>query len=192
MEVKIIGLGNPKKYEGTRHNIGRDFVINLVKEKKINFTHKKRKLAQATETIGNNIFEYYTSESYINNSGESFKSVFRNKPILIVVHDELDLPLGTCKFSFAKSDAGHNGIKSIIKKIKTKSFYRFRIGISPKYKITDKADYVLKKFNESEQRILREVFSEFKKTITDIKPENMSRLELKRNITELFSFWSKN
>ena len=108
------------------------------------------------------------------------------------MHDELDLPLGTCKFSFAKSDAGHNGIKSIIKKTKTKSFYRFRIGISPKYKITDKADYVLKKFNESEQRILREVFSEFKKTIADINPENMSRLELKRNITELFSFWSKN
>ncbi len=192
MEVKIIGLGNPKKYEGTRHNIGRDFVTNLVKEKKINFTQQKRKLSKATEVTGNNTFNYYTSESYINNSGESFKSVFRNKSILIVVHDELDLPIGTCKFSFAKSDAGHNGIKSIIRQMKTKSFYRFRIGISPKYKIIDKADYVLKKFNESEQKILQEVFNEFKKTIDDINPETMSELESKRSISELFGFWSKN
>ena len=192
MEVKIIGLGNPKKYEGTRHNIGRDFVTNLVKEKKINFTQQKSKLSKATEITDNNTFDYYTSESYINNSGESFKSVFCNKPILIVVHDELDLPIGTFKFSFAKSDAGHNGIKSIIKQTKTKSFYRFRIGISPNNKIIDKADYVLNKFSESEKKILNEVFSEFKKTIDQINPETMSRLELKRNIAELFGFWRKN
>ena len=76
--------------------------------------------------------------------------------------------------------------------MKTKSFYRFRIGISPKYKIIDKADYVLKKFNESEQKILQEVFNEFKKTIDDINPETMSELESKRSISELFGFWSNS
>ena len=74
MEVKIIGLGNPKKYEGTRHNIGRDFVTNLVKEKKINFTQQKRKLSKATEVTGNNTFNYYTSESH---PKTKYSSLFR-------------------------------------------------------------------------------------------------------------------
>ena len=92
------------------------------------------------------------------------------KPVLIVVHDELDLPIGKYKFSFAKNDAGHNGVKSIIKKIRTKDFYRFRIGVGSKEKINDKAKYVLSEFNKNAKDDLDKVFLNFKHSKSLMSP----------------------
>ena len=137
-------------------------------------------------------FSYYISENYINYSGESFKEVFKTKPVLIVVHDELDLLVGNYKFSFAKSDAGHNGVKSIIKKIRTKDFYRFRIGIGSKEKINDKAKYVLSEFNKNEKDDLDKVFLKFKKILEEFDVSNATALKPKKYFNKLFGFWGKN
>ena len=192
MKVKIIGLGNTKKYSGTKHNIGRDFVIRLVKDKKLSFINIKKNLMEAKEEESKKHFSYYISESYINCSGSSFKEVFKTKPVLIVVHDELDLPIGKYKFSFAKNDAGHNGVKSIIKKIRTKDFYRFRIGVGSKEKINDKAKYVLSEFNKNAKDDLDKVFLNFKKTLEEFDVSCATELKPKKYFNELFGLWSKN
>ncbi len=140
----IAGLGNPdKEYEGTRHNIGRDFVAYL-----------KKDLPRSAKVLDLNV--------YMNNSGGPIKKAVPSKKAaekLIVVHDELDLPLGRIKISFGSSAGGHNGVKSIEKALKTRDYARIRVGISsstPSGKLKRPApekitDFVLGKFKAAEQ-----------------------------------------
>lgn len=146
----IAGLGNPDdKYVGTRHNVGRDFLNALGKD-----LPKKAKVV--------------TPDVYMNNSGGPIKKLVTSKKAaekLVVLHDELDLPLGRIKISFGASAGGHNGIKSIIAALKTQDFVRVRIGISPstpsgKLKRPDGediTDFVLGKFKPAEQEKLKKV-----------------------------------
>jgi len=119
----IAGLGNPgKEYDGTRHNIGRDFLMAIEKKE-----GEKGKLFGKKVTV-------LLPDTYMNNSGAAFKKLVTSKKQaeqLVVLQDELDLPLGKVKLSFGSSSGGHNGINSIHKALKTKDFVRIRIGISP-------------------------------------------------------------
>lgn len=144
----IAGLGNPdKEYDGTRHNVGRDFVAYLAKN-----------LPKKAKVLDLNV--------YMNNSGGPIKKAVTSKKAaeqLIVVHDELDLPLGRVKISFGSSAGGHNGVKSIEKALKTRDYVRIRVGISgatPSGKLKRPApvaitDFVLGKFKASEQDKLK-------------------------------------
>lgn len=146
----IVGLGNPdKEYVGTRHNVGKDFVEALAAK-----LPKKAKVA--------------TLNVYMNNSGGPIKKLISSKKAaeqLIVVHDELDLPLGKVKVSFGSSAGGHNGVKSIEKALKTKEYVRVRVGISPstpsgKLKRPDAekiVPFVLGKFKPAEAEKLKKV-----------------------------------
>ena len=113
----VVGLGNPgKEYERTRHNAGRILVPML--EKKIEGIKIK----------------YITPDTFMNNSGKEVKPFVKtNKDLenLIVIYDDIDLPLGNIKISFDKSSGGHNGLESIIKHLKSREFVRIRIGIAP-------------------------------------------------------------
>ncbi len=144
----IVGLGNPdSEYIGTRHNVGKDFVETLSPK-----LPKKAKIAELNV--------------YMNNSGGPSKKLVPSQKAaqqLVVVHDELDLPLGKVKISFGSSAGGHNGVKSIEKALKTKEYVRVRVGISPSTssgrlrrpegeKITS---FVLGKFKASEQEKLK-------------------------------------
>ena len=112
----IVGLGNPNsEYLGTRHNVGKDFVEALSPK-----LPKKAKVAELNV--------------YMNNSGGPIKKLIPSKKAatqLVVVHDELDLPLGRVKVSFGSSAGGHNGVRSIEKALKTRDYVRVRVGISP-------------------------------------------------------------
>ena len=146
----LVGLGNPdKEYEGTRHNVGKDFVEALAEK-----LPKKAKVAQLNV--------------YMNNSGGPIKKLIASKKAaeqLVVVHDELDLPLGKVKISFGSSAGGHNGVKSIEKALKTRDYVRVRVGISPstasgKLRRPDPekiVDFVLGKFKSTEQEKLKKV-----------------------------------
>jgi PTH1 family peptidyl-tRNA hydrolase len=146
----IAGLGNPDEhYKGTRHNIGRDFLLAMAKN-----LPKKAKVV--------------TPDVYMNNSGGPLRKLVTSKKAaekLVVLHDELDLPLGKVKISFGSSAGGHNGIKSVIAALKTQDFIRIRIGISPstssgKLKRPDGEDivkFVLGKFKPTEQEKLKKV-----------------------------------
>lgn len=148
MQWIVAGLGNPgNEYIGTRHNTGRDFLHAF-----------EGKLPKNVKAI--------TPDVYMNNSGGPLKKLIPSKKAaekLIVLHDELDLPLGRIKISYGSSAGGHNGVKSVQAALKTQDFTRIRIGISPatpggKLKRPDAekiVDFVLGKFKPTEVEKLK-------------------------------------
>ncbi len=139
----VVGLGNPgKEYENTRHNTGR-ILVGLVEKK---LEDKKIK--------------FLTPDTFMNNSGKAVAPLVKTKKDLenlIVIYDDIDLPLGKIKISFNRSAGGHNGLGSIIKALKSEEFLRIRIGISP---ATPKG--VVKK-PKGEKAVLNFLLGEFKK-----------------------------
>jgi PTH1 family peptidyl-tRNA hydrolase len=133
----IIGLGNPgKEYELTRHNAGR-----MVLER-IHATHAfspwnkngKPPMQTAVGTLAGEKVTLIAPDTFMNKSGAAAAHYIKNKKgagNLIVVHDDLDLPLGSLKISYGRSSGGHNGVESIIKALKTNEFIRVRVGVSP-------------------------------------------------------------
>jgi peptidyl-tRNA hydrolase, PTH1 family len=171
MKWTIVGLGNPgKEYASTRHNIGKDFVAALA--------DKLPKGARVVEL-----------DVYMNNSGSAIKKAIMSAKGLIVVHDELDLPLGKVKISFGSSAGGHNGIKSIEQALKTRDYVRIRVGISPstpsgKLKRPDAeklADFVLGKFKAAEQEKVKKVRKIVKEALELILTEGIERAQTEIN-----------
>jgi PTH1 family peptidyl-tRNA hydrolase len=126
----IVGLGNPgKEYENTRHNLG--FVIIDQLANKLNVELNKKKFngfyGQTSEYI------FLKPQTYMNNSGEcisAFMNYFRI-PLtnLLVIYDDIALPLGKFRYRCQGSDGGHNGMKNVIKLLGSKNFKRLRVGI---------------------------------------------------------------
>ncbi|HEV8677560.1 MAG TPA: aminoacyl-tRNA hydrolase [Candidatus Paceibacterota bacterium] len=169
MQWIIAGLGNPgSEYDGTRHNVGRDFLIALAKKEGVKEWKEDKKLhgqSAKAELFGKKAL-MVLPDTYMNNSGKAFLSIVTSKKQaeqLVVVQDELDLPLGTVKIAFGASAGGHRGVDSIQKALKTKDFVRIRVGISPatasgKTKKPDQekvVDFVLGKFKPSEEDKLK-------------------------------------
>ena len=138
----IVGLGNPgKEYENTRHNTGR-ILINLIEEK-----------------LDKNI-KFFMPDNFMNNSGVAVAKLIKSKKDLkdlIVIYDDIDLPIGRMKISFDRSSGGHNGLESIIKKLKSKEFLRIRIGICP---VTPSGKM---KKPKGEDKVIKFILGEFKK-----------------------------
>jgi PTH1 family peptidyl-tRNA hydrolase len=144
----IIGLGNPdEKYENTYHNVGRLF---------IDYLEKNSTLYPKPYTLKTDV--------YMNESGAFVKKALKKagaKPEeILIIHDDSDLQLGKYKFSFGHGAAGHHGIENIMTTLKTKNFWRLRIGIRPpKEKIRQKAEkFVLKKISAVDKKILEDIF----------------------------------
>ena len=155
MDFLIVGLGNPgKEYELTRHNIGFIVLDNLAEKAGIEISKSAHKgILGKGNYLGNTVY-LFKPLTFMNKSGEALREVknFYKIPAdqIIVVHDELDLPLGDIRNKFGGGTAGHNGLKSIIEKTGDKDFHRIRIGIGkPEYK-TQVVDHVLSTFSEDE------------------------------------------
>ena len=167
----IIGLGNPgKEYEKTRHNVGFMVLDKVKKEMDLKeFSYSKKFDAEVSM---NKKVVLLKPQTFMNNSGKSVANFcnfykIKSKDVLIV-HDDIDFQLGKIKIGFNESSAGHNGIKSIIKEIGTKEFWRFRVGINSKEN-RNAEDFVLNKFSKGEHGlsldILRLSVEEIKKII---------------------------
>ncbi len=136
MALVIVGLGNPgKEYEKTRHNAGRSAVELIAKQEGAGdfvFNKTSNALVAKGEVGGENA-TLVLPETMMNLSGKAVaayvKSVKAAKSLL-VIHDDLDLPLGTVKMVFGRGSGGHKGVESIMRAVKTKDFARIRIGIS--------------------------------------------------------------
>ena len=167
----IAGLGNPgKEYEATRHNAGRLSVEEFRKKNKLadwSFDKKLNALTSQGIIKKNKVF-LVLPETYMNKSGLALKKLIISKKKaadLIVVHDDIDLPLGKFKISFGKNSGGHKGVDSIIKNIKTKDFVRIRIGIAPataagktrKPKNDKHLDFLTKKFKPDEFQKIKQL-----------------------------------
>lgn len=174
----LIGLGNPgEEYKGTRHNVGRMALQNFVKKEKLGEFESDGNLLSLVLEAKLPKCLFVLPETYMNNSGKAIKRLIDKKILkipkskeiknLIVVHDDLDLPLGKHKISFGKNSAGHKGVESIIRALKTKNFIRIRIGISPKRKPDPKKilDFIIGKFKSRENEILGGVFKKIHSAI---------------------------
>ena len=139
MSYIIAGLGNPgEEYLNTRHNTGRiilEFIKDSAEEEFGDWKEDlKNKALVSLGKLGGKKVTLLEPNNFMNNSGNSFRSLVMTKKAaeeLIAIHDDLDLPMGNYRISFNRGPGGHNGIKSIIKAIKTEAFVRVRIGISP-------------------------------------------------------------
>jgi len=184
--ILLIGLGNPgKKYEKTRHNAGFIFADNFRSDKKENFSEWEfsKKLNSEISTGKSNGIKIILMKprTFMNLSGEAVASAKKYYKVkledIFVVHDEIDLPLGSFRFSKDSSAAGHQGVQNIIDLLGTKNFTRLRIGTENRKAPASSADkkkiptdkYVLGKFACTETRVLlntlKEAIDELRKKI---------------------------
>ncbi len=152
----IVGLGNPgKQYELTRHNVG-FLCLDSLKEK-YDLTFKLDSTFNAmvaTKIIGGEKCVFVKPQTYMNLSGEAVGKILKYFKIdvldLLVIYDDMDIPLGALRLREKGSAGGHNGINSIIPHVGTQEFKRIRVGISSNMSI-DAKDYVLGRFSKEEQ-----------------------------------------
>ncbi len=170
----ILGLGNPgKEYDGTRHNVGAEVLRDVAggdtlwSDQKKLFARTAREKFPAEEVI------LAIPTTYMNESGKAaaaLLSYYKMKPEnLLVVHDDIDLPLGTIRISKNASAGGNRGVASIIEALGTKAFARVRIGVAGSTRArTDAAQYVLKPFLKAERTLLPDIQSRARSALRDI------------------------
>jgi PTH1 family peptidyl-tRNA hydrolase len=132
----VVGLGNPgSEYENTRHNTGfimLDFILGKKAEWK---PASGTKALFFKDLIGGKPVEYLKPTTFMNNSGVAVSYIKDHNKLnlkdIIVIYDDVDLPIGKIKISFDRSSGGHNGLESVIKKLKSREFLRIRIGTAP-------------------------------------------------------------
>lgn len=154
----IVGLGNPgKEYEKTRHNAGFLTVDNLAKKLNIDFDKKKCKSVYGIYKHNDEKIIVAKPQTYMNLSGEAVVSLMNFYDIdvkdLIVIHDDLDLPLGKVRIRYQGSCGGQNGMRNIINLLGTSQINRIRIGISND-KQMDTKDYVLGKLSKEDSKVM--------------------------------------
>jgi peptidyl-tRNA hydrolase, PTH1 family len=146
----VVGLGNPGiQYVSTRHNVGFMYLDYLAEVEGFTFSFDKKFNGDVAK---DDEFIYLKPHTFMNNSGDSVSKAFNYFEIddVVVVHDELDLELGSYKFQRNRGDAGHNGVKDIFEKLNTRDFYRLRLGIGK--------TPVLGKFTHQQLEILTQGF----------------------------------
>lgn len=183
MSYIISALGNPgDEYKNTRHNTGR-IVLEFVKNgANADFPDwkddVKNKAFVSVGKISGKKVTLLEPNNFMNNSGTSLRTFITSKKAaeeLVVIHDDLDLPIGKYRISFNRGPGGHNGVKSIIKNIKTEAFVRIRVGISP---VTPSGK--LKK-PSGEKDVEKLILGEFK------KPEMETLKKMSKKVAEAIS-----
>lgn len=166
MVYTIFGLGNPgSEYAQTRHNIGQMVVAEIVRRAGTSLSLHKQSNTQAASlrigvAPGNSGAQVIVgiSTGYMNTSGGPVSSLLHyfggEAENLIVIHDDLDLPFGELKLKRGGGEGGHNGLKSITKSLGTKNYIRLRFGIGRPPGRQNPADFVLGRFNASENKEL--------------------------------------
>ncbi len=137
MSYIIAGLGNPgEEYENTRHNTGRIILETVAKAEGIDSWKNDKVLSSAVAKgkIEGESVVLLAPETYMNKSGSALKTLITSEKKaekFIVIHDDLDLPLGVIRIVWNRGAGGHRGVESIIRAIKTEKFIRIRVGIAP-------------------------------------------------------------
>lgn len=158
--VLVIGLGNPgTEYSAHRHNIGFRVVETLARAHELTFSRQKRAKARVADgQIRGRQVILAKPQTYMNMSGTAVSRLSRAFDIpperILVVFDDLDLPLGRLRLRPEGGSGGHKGMRSIIQSLGTQGFPRLRVGIDRPPGRRDPADYVLEPFSEDEERSL--------------------------------------
>lgn len=171
MSWLIVGLGNPtEKYADTRHNLGFMLIDALAKEANTTVKREECRAFVGRAEIENEIVELVKPQTYMNLSGESVAGLLqkRENAQIIVITDDLALPLGKIRLRPKGSDGGHNGLKSIIACLRTQDFIRLRIGIQPEHPISDTKRFVLEKFSKSDFETVEKVLERSAEAIREV------------------------
>ena len=160
----IVGLGNPgKEYENTRHNAGFNSIDVLAEKYNINIREAEHKALVGKGYIEGQKVILVKPQTYMNNSGEAVREItdyYKVDPEseLIVLYDDISLPVGTLRIRDKGSAGGHNGIKSLIQHLGTQVFLRIKVGVGDKIPEMDLVNHVLGHFNKDDSEVMKESF----------------------------------
>ena len=152
----IVGLGNPGiEYQFTPHNMGFLTVDRLAERHRVQVSNRHCRALTGKAVVAEQEVLLAKPETYMNLSGLAVRELVEEYQIdpaqdLIVIYDELDLPLGTIRVRRRGSSAGHNGMESILGALGSDEFVRVRLGIAPDHPVTDGARFVLGQFKKSQ------------------------------------------
>lgn len=158
----IIGLGNPgAAYENTRHNLGFRLIDRLAREEQTQVRREECRALIGRAEIGGQSAELVKPQTFMNLSGEAVACLLKkeNREVqkMIVIVDDLALPLGTIRLRRKGSDGGHNGLKSMTACLKTDGYIRLRIGIKSAHPVSDTRRFVLENFSKNDLATVEEV-----------------------------------
>ncbi len=160
----IVGLGNPgKEYENTRHNAGFNSLDVLAGKYNISIREAEHKALVGKGYIEGQKVILVKPQTYMNNSGEAVREItdyYKVDPEseLIVLYDDISLPVGTLRIRDKGSAGGHNGIKSLIQHLGTQVFLRIKVGVGDKIPEMDLVNHVLGHFNKDDAEVMKESF----------------------------------
>ncbi|MFC1946812.1 aminoacyl-tRNA hydrolase [Chloroflexota bacterium] len=183
----IVGLGNPgRRYEKTRHNLGFICVNRLAREFNIKMNKSQGKARTGKGSIAGNEVLLARPQTYMNLSGESVKLLLNKTRTgtddLIVIHDDLDLPVGKIRVRFGGGSGGHKGINSIFQETGSRDFCRVRIGIGRPSKFKDNVeiqeddviDYVLSNFTRDEKKVIEKIIPLASEAVVSLITEGLT------------------
>lgn len=155
----VVGLGNPgTKYELTRHNIGFQILDRLALKYKMKFKSSKKDYNYSEGVMNSSDFFLVKPTSFMNLSGEAVSDFLNDHPVdienILVLVDDVNLPVGEIRLRKSGSDGGHNGIKSILYNLQNDSFPRLRFGIGNEFERGEMANFVLAGFAKEEFEIV--------------------------------------
>lgn len=181
--ILVVGLGNPGgKYVNTRHNVGFGAVEEFQRENKFpEFKLSKKFQAEISErALEAERVVLAKPQTFMNKSGLAVKALFNFYKLvghnLIVINDDIDLPLGQIKIGKGRGSAGHKGVESIIKELGSNDFVRIRIGVQPampQYKNDE--NFVLQKFSKQEEKTIQQAIKKTSQAITAIINEGAEK-----------------
>ena len=157
----LVGLGNPgKEYQSTRHNLGFQVINYLTGKLDLSWQKEKFKGLYTTGSYQHQKIMLLKPLTYMNNSGECIRNFVNYFQIplenILVIYDDLSLPVGSFRYRQQGSSGGHNGIKSIIECLGTQKFQRIKVGIGSKQEVLWK-DWVLQKFTSEEVQEIEKI-----------------------------------
>ena len=159
----IVGLGNPGiEYQFTPHNLGFLAIDRIAGNLGVEVRNRQCRALTARAVFAGQPVILAKPETFMNLSGLSVRELAAEyqvdvKSDLIVIYDELDLPLGTIRIRQRGSSAGHNGMESILGALGTDEFLRIRLGVAPDRKIADTVKFVLTPFRKSQLKVVDEI-----------------------------------
>ena len=190
----IVGLGNPGiEYQFTPHNLGFLAIDRIAQQCGVEVRNRQCRALTARAVIGSEPVLLAKPETFMNLSGISVRELvakheLRPEADLIVIYDELDLPLGMIRIRQRGSSAGHNGMESLIGSLGTQEFLRIRLGIAPDRKISDGVKYVLTPFRKKQLNVVDEILDTAAEAVNVILKEGpaaaMNRFNRKNEIDE--------
>ena len=176
----VVGLGNPgDEYAGTRHNVGAD-VIAVLADRHGGSLRRSKELALSCEVrMGGERVALAFPQTFMNESGQAVQKLVRRHGVgdparIVVVHDELDLPVGGLRVKDGGGLAGHNGLKSITAHLRTRDYLRVRIGVGKPPGRQSGADHVLRRPGRAEAAELGVVIQEAADAVEAILAEGVN------------------